>query len=339
LTRRSFSIGLALTSLLAVSVIALAGTNPLASFGRASALPTSQIESMPNQTSEPDVVQEGKVLQGQTEATVEPVAPEKKNAAKAEDTGAVKGRINLDGAIPTLPKLRVPTPTTPRLGKQATEEERKMYEASLVEIEDESLQFDAEGGLANAFVFLAYAPSNWKPIKAELKPIKIEMQDYRFEPRAVIVRTGQDMRLINSGVGVENMYFEPLEKSGGQNRLLKAKDDVTIGNAFTNPSKRPVQAKSNMNIWKMSFLLPLDHPFAAVTDKQGRFSIEGLPPGTHSFLIWHERTGWLEKSLKVNIQSNQTTEVNRSYGINRFKVNAPNVLGDAVQRPPAEPKK
>lgn len=327
LTRRSFSIGLALTSLMAVSVIALAGSNPLARFGSASALATSQIESMPNESSEPEVVQEGKV-QTQAEAAVEPVAPEKKNAAKADDTGAVNGRITLDEAIPTFPKLRVPTPTTPRLGKQApvTDEEKERFEelraeieASLVEIEDESLQFDADGGLANAFVYLAKAPSNWKPNKIVLNPAKVTMQDYHFEPRAVIIQTLQDMQLSNAGVAAENFRFNALNNAG-QNRLVKAGDKFTFKAPFTSPEKRPIEAQSDISAWKRSFLLPLDHPFAAVTDKQGRFSIEGLPPGTHSFLIWHERTGWLEKSLAVNIQANQTTEVNRSYGINRFKL-------------------
>jgi hypothetical protein len=196
-----------------------------------------------------------------------------------------------------------------------------MYEASIVEIEDESLLVDAENGLANAFVYLAKAPSDWQPSTAELKPLTIEMQDYRFEPRAAILSVGQEIRLKNAGVAADNFNFQPLNNAG-QNRLVKEKTEFTLASPFTHIERMPIQAKSDMNSWKMTYLLPLDHPFAAVTDKQGRFSIEGLPSGTHMFHIWHERTGWLEKSLTINIEAGQTTEVNRAYGIDRFKLTA-----------------
>ena len=35
--------------------------------------------------------------------------------------------------------------------------------------------------------------------------------------------------------------------------------------------------------------LPLDHPYGAVTDADGNFTIKNLPVGTHKFRIWHER--------------------------------------------------
>lgn len=241
------------------------------------------------------------------------------NDGKASRTGSLQGRIVVAGPVPKLAKLRVPTPTTPRLSKRASEEAVKMYEASLVEIEDESLQVDAENGLANAFVYLANAPSDWQPSTAELKPLTIEMQDYRFEPRAAILRVGQEMWLKNAGVAEDNFNFQPLNNAG-QNRLVKEKTEFTLASPFTRIERTPIQAKSDMNSWKMTYLLPLDHPFAAVTDKQGRFSIEGLPSGTQTFYIWHERTGWLEKSLTINIEPGQTTEVNRAYGIDRFKL-------------------
>lgn len=241
--------------------------------------------------------------------------------SKPSKAGALHGRIAVTGSVPKLAKLRVPTPTTPRLSKRASEEDVEMYEASLVEIEDDSLQVSAENGLANAFVYLAKPPSDWQPSTAEFKPLTIEMQDYRFEPRAAILRVGQDMRLKNAGVTEDNFNFQALN-NGGQNRLVKERAEFTLAGPFTRTERTPIQAKSDMNPWKTTYLLPLDHPFAAVTDKQGRFSIEGLPSGSHTFHIWHERTGWLEKSLTINIEGGQLTEVNRAYGMDRFKLTA-----------------
>lgn len=246
------------------------------------------------------------------------VALVREKLANIANTGALKGRITLDGTISKLPKLRVPTPTSPRLSKRATEVERKKYEASFVEIDDESFQVGGEQGLAQAFVYLAKAPSNWQPTQEELKPFTVTIQDYRIAPRAAIVRTGQDVRLNNSSVGDDNFAFEPM-KNEGQNRAVGARAEITLEHPFTIQERIPIQAKSQIHPWKTTFLLPLDHPFAAITDSHGNFSIEGLPPGEHSFLIWHERTGWLEKSFVVRIEAGQTTSTDRAFSVDRFQ--------------------
>lgn len=246
------------------------------------------------------------------------VALVREKLANIANTGALKGRITLDGTISKLPKLRVPTPTSPRLSKRATEVERKKYEASFVEIDDESFQVGGEQGLAQAFVYLAKAPSNWQPTQEELKPFTVTIQDYRIAPRAAIVRTGQDVRLNNSSVGDDNFAFEPM-KNEGQNRAVGARAEITLEHPFTIPERIPIQAKSQIHPWKTTFLLPLDHPFAAITDSHGNFSIEGLPPGEHTFLIWHERTGWLEKSFVVRIEAGQTTSTDRAFSVDRFR--------------------
>ena len=43
-----------------------------------------------------------------------------------------------------------------------------------------------------------------------------------------------------------------------------------------------------------SYVLPLKHPCYAVSDKNGRFKINYLPPGESEFAIWHEKVGWLK---------------------------------------------
>jgi Carboxypeptidase regulatory-like domain len=43
----------------------------------------------------------------------------------------------------------------------------------------------------------------------------------------------------------------------------------------------------------------LEHPFFAVTDESGRFSIPRLPPGTYTIEIWHERYGTQTQQVTV----------------------------------------
>ena len=45
----------------------------------------------------------------------------------------------------------------------------------------------------------------------------------------------------------------------------------------------------------------VDHPYAAVTDKEGKFTIPNLPVGEHEFRVWHERSGYLDRKYAVKV--------------------------------------
>ena len=53
-----------------------------------------------------------------------------------------------------------------------------------------------------------------------------------------------------------------------------------------------------------------DHPYVGITDADGKFKIENLPVGEHSFRVWHERQGYLNRSYKVTVEAGKTTVLN-----------------------------
>jgi hypothetical protein len=61
-----------------------------------------------------------------------------------------------------------------------------------------------------------------------------------------------------------------------------------------------------------------DHPFMAVTDKDGNFRIEGLPVGAHKFRVWHERGGLLEKDDKVDVKDGAEKTLKLKYPVAKF---------------------
>lgn len=57
-----------------------------------------------------------------------------------------------------------------------------------------------------------------------------------------------------------------------------------------------------------------DHPYVAVTDADGKFRIDNLPAGDHTFRVWHERCGYVttgefERELTVTVQPDETLDV------------------------------
>ena len=74
-----------------------------------------------------------------------------------------------------------------------------------------------------------------------------------------------------------------------------------------NSEPLPISVRSDFHPWMQAYWLVVDHPYAAITDKQGRFVIENLPPGKLIFKVWHERVGYVDPKLNITIEPGQVT--------------------------------
>ena len=52
--------------------------------------------------------------------------------------------------------------------------------------------------------------------------------------------------------------------------------------------------------WSKAWILAFDHPYFAVSEKAGSFSIEDIPAGTYQVKAWHPRLGVAEQTLTVS---------------------------------------
>ena len=60
-----------------------------------------------------------------------------------------------------------------------------------------------------------------------------------------------------------------------------------------------------------AYVFVMEHPFFAVTDASGRFSIAGLPAGKYTLYAWHETFGTLQQEVEVKAGADGATFVYR----------------------------
>ncbi len=60
-----------------------------------------------------------------------------------------------------------------------------------------------------------------------------------------------------------------------------------------------IEATCEVHPWSRAWLLVFDHPYAVVTGRDGAFRLDGVPPGRHRVLAWHERYGVRESAVTV----------------------------------------
>lgn len=218
-------------------------------------------------------------------------------------TGSVEGQVTYIGKAP--PVLRLVGPGTLISGV--------LLRAG---IPDESLLVDPKtDGIANVFVYLRKAPPGYVRVVPKAS-VPFAQRGFQFAPHAFTVQTGQAIAYSNRDPVGSSVHWLP-DRNRGINRSAPAAP-AGFSVSFPIEERTPIRVASDLESWMRAYMLIQDHPFMAVTDSNGNFSITGLPPGTHEFVVWHERGQTLVRKLPVTITAGKVTKLPLSYLATRF---------------------
>ncbi len=206
----------------------------------------------------------------------------------------LKGKLVYDGTPPERRKLVV---------------DKDVECCGKFDIRDESLMVGEDGGLQNVYIYVrtknvAVCPDLEKEIGPQ---VLLDNKDCIFVPHCMAVwASKQEFYIVNSDPVAQNVAFSP---------LLDKQANIVIpvgGNAtwqFKRAQRLPVPIACNYHPWESAYVLPLDHPYVAITGEDGSFTLPKLPVGELEFQIWHERIGpldtqdWPKGRLTATIQA------------------------------------
>ena len=60
-----------------------------------------------------------------------------------------------------------------------------------------------------------------------------------------------------------------------------------------------IPVKCDVHPWMKSYINVAGHPFGAVSDDTGSFSLDNLPPGQYEIEAWHESLGTSTQNVTV----------------------------------------
>lgn len=153
-------------------------------------------------------------------------------------------------------------------------------------------------GLKNVFVWLESATKGAKlPIHPDLKKIvhvKVEVDQpaCAFIAHAVALREGQILVAKNSsGIGHNFKWTGNPAVNPGGNSLLPPGASKEIDDLKAD--RIPVAIECNIHPWMKGWARVFDHPYYAVTDDDGNFTIKNAPAGEYRIKYWHGSSGWL----------------------------------------------
>jgi plastocyanin len=141
------------------------------------------------------------------------------------------------------------------------------------------------------------------PFRPAAEPVVIDQAGMKFIPRVLPVLRGSTVAFRNSDPVRHNVFTPDGDK-------------YNLGTWATGESKTHVFPKSgvyrqlcNVHPEMEAFVIVLDNPFFAVTDEQGRFKLEGVPPGSYTLKTWSEKLGVGTAAITVEAGQNAAAKI------------------------------
>jgi len=148
---------------------------------------------------------------------------------------------------------------------------------------------DKDGGLANVFVYIksGLAEKNF-PTPADA--LVLDQVGCEYTPYVMGVQVNQKLKIKNSDPTLHNVH--PTPKPGSANKefnIAQPIKDMVSEKAFPAPEVL-VRFKCDVHPWMFAYVGVLEHPFFAVTGKDGTFKVSGLPNGKYTIEAYHVKT-------------------------------------------------
>src|ERR1051325_2001227 len=203
-------------------------------------------------------------------------------AAVSPDAATLTGTINLAAAAPAMPNIQ--RPADPYCQSQHS-----------TPAKDEEVVVGPAGELANVFVYVKNPPAgNFTPPSTA---VTLEQKGCQYHPHVGGVMVGQALDIKNDYATLHNVHAMPTVNA--QFNEGQPVQGMVSTKKFDKPELTPFRIKCDVHGWMKSWLAVMPHPFYAVSQMNGTFTIPNLPPGNYTIVAWHEKYGSKEQQVTV----------------------------------------
>jgi plastocyanin len=200
--------------------------------------------------------------------------------------GTLSGAVKYKGTPPAAEKFEVTKDTS----------------ACGTEKDKPDLVVGPGGGIANVVVVVKAAKGKALTVPAE--PIPFDQKGCEYTPHVLAFPAGSTIEVLNPDGVLHNVHA--MGSANPEKNVAMPKFKKKIAWKVDNP-EWPIAVKCDAHPWMKAYWISMEHPYYAVTDASGAFSVADLPAGDYEVEVWHETLG--KTTQNVTITSGGTTTV------------------------------
>lgn len=179
------------------------------------------------------------------------------------------------------------------------------------------------GGLGNVFVYVKEGLGAYEfPTPSEA--VVLDQDGCVYHPHVAGIQVGQSLTVRNSDGLLHNINARP-----AMNRGFNISQPTTMESTRNfSTAEVMIPIACDVHGWMQAYLGVLEHPYYAVTDGNGSFSLGQLPPGDYVIEAWHERYG--TQTMTVSLSAQETKAIDFRYDASMAR-SAVVPLGDPLE--------
>jgi len=170
----------------------------------------------------------------------------------------------------------------------------------------EDIVLSPDKGIRNVVVSLQPPPpgATW-PVSARI--VQMDQEQCVFVPRIVVVPVGGTVEFLNTDRLLHNLHSD----STGNPKFNRTQPR---GRTIPIVLKKPeiIRVNCDLHPWMRAWVVVAEHPFYAVTNDQGEFILDHVPPGEYTLQLWQESLGTVTKEVTVRDEATTTVTVEMS---------------------------
>ena len=200
--------------------------------------------------------------------------------------GDVQGKIIFEGKAPKMKSLRMDADPVCVANNE-------------IQPRREWLILDENNSVKNVLVFIKESKSG-SLTENNNEPKDIAVIDQKgcvYVPHVLGLMVGQQLDILNSDGTLHNIHALPKVNKEFNKAMPRSKKLMSV---TFDKAEAPFKVKCDVHPWMGAFLGVFDHPYFAVTDDSGSYTISGLAPGKYVIEAWHEKLGSQTADITVD---------------------------------------
>ena len=140
-----------------------------------------------------------------------------------------------------------------------------------------------------------------------LPRVQMDQEQCAFVPRVVVVPAGGTVEFLNTDRLLHNLHSN---STGNPTFNRTQPRGRTIPIVLTKPEI--IRVDCDLHPWMRAWVVVAEHPFYVVTNDQGEFMLDHVPPGAYTLQLWQESLGAVTKDVTVREEAITTVTVEMS---------------------------